>query len=140
MIKSRPKSSRSHRRGTTLLEVLLASAVFFAALAVITQTMQQGTEAALRGELEVDAAIRCKKAMAEALQSRRSTTIASANKASEDKEWETQVRVVHDATLDIDCIEVRVTHRRFPQFGQFVLSRLVADRDPLPNNALAGTL
>lgn len=51
--------SLSARRGLTLLEILLASVILATALAVIGQQNAVGVQAAIRTQLETEAAIHC---------------------------------------------------------------------------------
>ncbi len=53
------RNNSSARRGLTLLEILLASAILATALAVIGQQNSVGVRAAIRTQLETEAALHC---------------------------------------------------------------------------------
>jgi general secretion pathway protein I len=58
---------RSGRDGLTLLEILLSVAIFFGALAVLSQLAWNGTRSAVQARLKTQAIIRCEAKLAEVL-------------------------------------------------------------------------
>lgn len=58
---------RSGRDGLTLLEILLSVAIFFGALAVLSQLAWNGTRSAVQARLKTQAIIRCEAKLAEVI-------------------------------------------------------------------------
>ena len=56
-----------HRPGLTLLEIVLSLAIFFGALAILSQLSWNGARAAVQARLKTQAIIRCEAKLAEVL-------------------------------------------------------------------------
>lgn len=62
---AKPKSG--NRNGLSLLEVVLAVAIFLASMTAITGLVSTGTRASVRGQLETEAILRCESKLGEVL-------------------------------------------------------------------------
>lgn len=128
--KHRNSRSTSHREGATLLEVLLATALFAIGMAAVMPLLHNGSRAALRGELEALAANRCESAMAMYL-----TGSGDKSRAVQDSDWHIKIKTRrHDAGMF--QVSVTAIWRAAPQAGQFELVRLIPD-DSLPRRSQA---
>lgn len=57
----------SRRSGITLLEVVIAVAIFLAAMTAITRLVTTGTRASVRGQLQTEAILRCESKLGEVI-------------------------------------------------------------------------
>ena len=122
-------SRRSHRRsGITLLEVLIALAIFLGAISVIGQLVHTGSQAAISTQQKTEAVRRCETVLAEAL----SGSIPLQNSGTQfedDPDWSWTLTVLDGPHIDLLEIEAVVVH--VDQFGtpdeEFVLVRWVRD-------------
>ena len=122
--------SRRSRRGLTLLEMLLAAAILAMSLAVLARQNGVGVRAALRSQLETDAAVLCQSQLNRLLmQNVPVDTIPErplADAGSESHRWMWSVRVEQSSMPELQLITVTVfaegIHR---EISTVTLSRLV---------------
>lgn len=113
----------------SLLEVLIALAIFLASMAIIGQLVATGSQAAIGAQLKAEAARRCDTVMAEALAGAVPLQTAAAVPFSDDPSWTWSLTVVDGPLADLLQVEVRVarqTGRGQPQ-TEFVLTRWTRD-------------
>lgn len=114
------------RSGITLLEVLIALAIFLGAITVIGQIINTGSQAAIAAQQQAEAVRRCETVLAETL----AGSIAmqdSSGSFEDDPDWSWSVAVLEGPHVDLLSLEVVVTH--VDQFGhedeRFTLVRWV---------------
>lgn len=106
--------TRRIRSGITLLEVLIALAIFLGAVAVIGQIVATGSQAAIDAEQQAEAVRRCETVLAEAL----AGSLPLENSAAgfeDDPDWSWSVSVLEGPHVDLLSLEVVVVH--VDQFG-----------------------
>ncbi len=110
--------------GSTLLEVLLAAALFSMGMVALLQLMQSGSRIAMRGELESLAAKRCESVVSLVLAQTNFDLSSLESQLNEDREWETRISI--DSSRDaLAKLTVVVCRRGIPNFGKFELTRLI---------------
>jgi general secretion pathway protein I len=114
--------------GITLLEVLIALAIFLGAVTVVGQIVSTGSQAAIEARQRAEAVHRCETVLAEALAG--SIPLQTSGAAFEDNpDWSWNMSVGDGPLVDLLAIEVVVVHTN--QFGdtdqQFTLDRWVRD-------------
>jgi len=102
------------RGGITLLEVLIALAIFLGAITVIGQIINTGSQAAIAAQQQAEAVRRCETVLAEALAGSIPMQDASGN-FEDDTDWSWSVIVLDGPHVDLLSLEVTVTHA--DQFG-----------------------
>ncbi len=126
--------SREHRSGLTLLEILLASVILATALAVLAQQNSTGVQAALRSQLETEAAVRCQSLLNRLTAQSLPSTGLQDQAMNEDGRWRWSATVKSSQFEGLSLLTVVVYHdgvnRRISTFS---LSRLVRnDRQETP--------
>lgn len=118
------RKPKSNRQGVTLLEVLVATALFAMASVVLTQLLHIGSQAATRAELESIAAVHCESILSEILASGKVPRTENLQPLDNATQWEYGVvRKPHNPGLT--QLNVMIRHRTLPQLGQFEVSRLI---------------
>jgi prepilin-type N-terminal cleavage/methylation domain-containing protein len=117
--------SMRKRRGVTLLEVLVATALFAMASVVLSQLLHIGSQAAMRAELESVAAAHCDSIMAEILATGKVPPTEGLQPIVNATPWEFGVIRQPYNVPGLTQLSVVVRHRTLPQLGEFELSRLV---------------
>lgn len=103
------------RRGITLLEVLIALAIFLGAMTVIGQIVATGSQAAIDAQQQAEAVRRCETVLAEALAG--SIPLQdSSGEFEDDPDWSWSVSVLDGPHIDLLSLEVVVAHA--DQFGR----------------------
>ena len=112
--------------GITLLEVLIALAIFLGAVTVVAQIVSTGSQAAIGAQQRAEAVHRCETVLAEALAG--SIPLQTSGATFEDNpEWSWNMTVGDGPHVDLLAIEVVVVHTN--QLGEtdppFTLDRWV---------------
>lgn len=139
---SRPKShAHSGRAGITLLEVILATAIFLGSLTAILQLMRLGHDSRLSAGLEAECALRCESLMAEYVSGMRELTAESQVPFDDSNgtEW-TYSTVIDDADgesllLITTVVEHMTTDEKVNAY--FQLKRMMRDPQLFLDAALA---
>lgn len=132
MTRNRPTAGREIRQGSTLLEVLLATGLFFAGIAAISQLLRNGSQAALRSELEIQACLRCESIVNRLLVFHDESSIAREVKSIAESEidplWDCKINTVTSSLSGTLQLQVIVEHRQQPQLGRFEITRLIRSK------------
>lgn len=113
------------RSGFTLIETLLASALFALGIAAISQGMAHGTRIALKARLQVQSALRCQATMDE-LKYKISNGAKYEVKFMEvDEEWEVSSVVVATDFEGIQLVTIQTCNRAAPDLSSFELTGYV---------------
>lgn len=119
----------SARGGMSLLEVMIALAIFLTATAIIGQLVSTGSQAAIGAQLKAEAARRCETVLAEALAGALPLETTAGNAFEDDPLW-TWSLAVADAPVT-DLLQVSASVSRQVRSGQapleFTLTRWVRD-------------
>ena len=138
-LSSADRVSNADRSGITLLEVLLATAIFMGSLTAILQVMRVGHDSRLSAKLDSEAALRCESKLGE-LVSGISPLTAESNQPFEDSEnWRYSVTVEEGPGDSLLLISVRVEHVIAEQLpnSTFMLVRLMRDPQLFLDAAMA---
>ena len=100
---------RRIRPGITLLEVLIALAIFLGAITVIGQIISTGSQAAIAAQQQAEAVRRCETVLAEALAGSIPMQDASGN-FEDNPDWSWSVIVLDGPHVDLLSLEVTVAH------------------------------
>jgi type II secretion system protein I len=131
----RLKSNRSLQRsahsrlGLTLLEIILSLAIFFGALAILSQLGWNGTRAGLRARLRTQAIIRCEAKLAEVLSGAETLTPKSRVPFPDNSAWNYSVSISETQFPDLLQVDVTVAHSGGSQLANadFTLRRWMRD-------------
>lgn len=122
-----PNSEIAARGGMSLLEVMIALAIFLTATAIIGQLVSTGSQAAIGAQLKAEAARRCETVMAEALAGALPLETTAGSAFEDDPLW-TWSLTVADAPVT-DLLQVQASVTRQVRSGQapleFTLTRWV---------------
>lgn len=113
------------RNGITLLEVLIALAIFLGALAVIGQIVSTGSQAAMSAQLKAESVRRCETVLAETLSGVIPLQSASGT-FEDDPQWSWTVSVQDGAATDLLTVEAAVS-RNGNSASEYRLTRWVRD-------------
>ena len=101
----------SHSRGgLTLLEVLLATAIFLGALTAIMQVMRVGHDSRISAKLDAEAALRCESVMGELVSGIRPLNSVSGQAFEDDDAWQMTIGVEDGGATSLLLLAVRVDH------------------------------
>ncbi len=114
---------RCLRRGTTLLEVLVAAALLALALSGLYQLMRMGTRAALRAALESEASLRCESILNQLAIDPQAPSRSQALLIPDDA-WSPQIQQLPAPHPDLVHYSVKVIHREHPELGSFEMTRM----------------
>ena len=122
------RTQRTARNGITLLEVILATAIFLGALTAILQLMSLGHESRLSAKLDAEAALRCERVMGR-LVSGMDEFVAVSQPFSDNENWTWTTEISDGGAADLLLVSVRVEHTASEQQpnASFVLARLMRD-------------
>lgn len=151
MVKTK-HNTQHPRSGITLLEVVLALAIFIAAFAVISQILNNGSRTATKAQLTSEAVFRCEKQMNSLLsgvvplQSASQVPFDDISSAgtglSGNNQWRWTANVLESGITNLLQVEVIVEHIREVD-GQpnasFMLTRLIRDPQMYFDAALEST-
>lgn len=137
---AQPSSLRQshHRRGLTLLEIILSLAIFFGALAILSQLGWNGTRAGVRARLKTQAIIRCETKLAEVLSGAESLTPKSRVPFPDSSAWNYSVSISETQFPDLLQVDVTVAHSGGTQLANvdFTLRRWMRDPSLFMNAAI----
>lgn len=128
-IPARERTDQALRRGLTLLEIILALAIFFGSLAVLSQLTWNGARAAVQSRLKTQAMIRCEAKMAEVLAGAQRLQGASNVEYQDDKNWTWSLSISETNFPDLLQLDVTVSHSGNSHLAnaQFTLRRWMRD-------------
>ncbi len=131
--------SALHRRGTTLLEVLLATVILALSLAALTQHSFVGATASLRAEQETEAALRCASLLSLLLADRDMIQDLQSGNLEDDPAWRWEATYRSSAFPRTKRLTVRVwSSKSGQQFATSTLTRLIATHSDQPNGEVQG--
>ena len=128
------------RRGLTLLEVILATAIFLGALTAILQLMSLGHDSRISAKLDAEAALRCESKMGR-LVSGMDELVADSQPFEDNENWVWTTEINDGGATDLLLISVRVEHAATEQLpnSSFTLVRLMRDPQLFLDAALAAS-
>jgi len=106
-----PKVTASPPRGISLLEVVIALAIFLAATTVIGQLISTGSQAAIGAQLKAEAARRCETVMSEAIAGVVPLETSGDVAFEDDPHWTWSLVVAEAPVTDLVQIEARVNRQ-----------------------------
>lgn len=139
MKRARPTSTSRRREGITLLEVLIALAIFLGAFTIISQIMRTGAQASNQGQQQNEIVLRARSLMNEVLAG--SVELQSVQDSSfEDTDAYVWSMMVSDGPIpDLFVVEITVARRR--QDGSidmpFTLTRYMRDPEVFMQSTVA---
>jgi general secretion pathway protein I len=110
-MKALPRRSPRIRSGLTLLEVLIALAIFMVAMTAISRLVSTGSRAATEAQLEADAALRAETVLNEALAGVHPLQASQGNAFEDDPNWEWSMAVVEGPHIDLLQVDVTVARK-----------------------------
>jgi prepilin-type N-terminal cleavage/methylation domain-containing protein len=135
------KSKIENRAGMSLLEVLIALAIFLAATAMIGQLVSTGSQAAIGAQFKAEAARRCETVMAEAVAGTIPLESTGATPFEDDPEWSWLLTVTDGPIADL--LQVQATVTRPVRYGQppvqFTLVRWVRNPELWTQSTVSST-
>ncbi len=100
------------RAGFTLFEVVLSVGIFFAAIAVIAQLVDLGTQAAIEMELKSEAMWRCESQMNELVSGAQPLQDTDGVACVDNPDWSWSLTTSEGPHPDLVALEVYVSHQR----------------------------
>lgn len=100
---------RSRRQGVSLLEVVIALAIFVATYAVISRIVHTGTRAAVEALAENEAVMRGERVMNEILAGVQPFSSSGPNYFEDDSNWSWKADIADGPNVDLKQITVTVT-------------------------------
>lgn len=135
------QSAHSQRRGITLLEVILATAIFLGALTAILQLMRLGHDSRVSARLDAEAALLCESKMGEYVSGMSDLTSASQANFDDDtlNEWVYSTTIDDGGGESLLLVTVLVEHMMLDESvnSYFQLTRLMRDPQLFLDAALA---
>ncbi len=98
------------RRGLTLLEILVSTAILVASVTVIMQVLNAGHNSRLNAVLDAEAIIRCESIMGELLSGVRPLVTSGAEPFDDDAKWTWTASVSDQGSTSLLQVEVVVAH------------------------------
>lgn len=134
-----PPSAPHHHLGMTLLEVVLAIAIFFGAVAALSQLMWSGTRAAVQARLKSQAILRCETKLNELVSGVEPLQAGSGQLFPDDPAWAWAANIQPSTFPELLQVEVVVQHTGSNGLGnvEFRLKRWM--RDPVALTEIATT-
>lgn len=124
---SRVRRGMRRRSGLTLIEILLASVILAGALAALSQQNATGVEAALRSQLETEAAVKCQSKLNRLLAEGLPAADATNQAIEGDERWRWSAKVGSSDYVGLKWLTVTVHQNgRNKAISTFSLSRLFA--------------
>lgn len=119
----------SLRQGMTLLEVVLALAIFFGAMAALAQLTWNGTRAALQARFKAQAVIRCETKLAELVSGVEPLQSQANIPFPDDSAWTWSAMISPGSFPELVLIDVRVQRSASNSLGntEFAISRWMRD-------------
>ena len=104
-------SKKNGRRGLTLLEIILALAIFFGSLAALSQLAYSGARATVQARLKTQAIIRCEAKLAEVLASAEMLQPKSGVAYLDNPAWTWSLSITPTPYKGLLQVDVMVSHR-----------------------------
>lgn len=101
---------RQRRRGLTLLEILVSTAILVASLTAIMQVLSVGHRARLNAVLDAEAILRCESKMGELLAGVLAMTSSGAEPFEDNSNWTWTVNVSDQGSTSLLQVKVVVEH------------------------------
>ena len=138
-MQTQPRHSQT-RRGMTLLEVILATAIFLGALTAILQLMNLGHDSRLSARLDAEAALRCEDKLARIV-SGMDEFVADSQPFDDNPNWTWTSEISDGGATDLMLVSVRVQHNATDQLpnSSFTLVRLMRDPQLFLDAALSAS-
>jgi type II secretory pathway pseudopilin PulG len=120
---------RSARGGLTLLEILLALAIFFGSLVVLSQLAWNGSRAAVQARLKTQAIIRCEAKLAEVLAGAETLQPKTRVPFPDNSAWTWSLTISETVYPDLLQLDVTVSHGGKSKLSnvEFTLRRWMRD-------------
>lgn len=129
-----------HKSGLTIIEVIVATAIFMGALTVIIQVMNLGDSARVSASLDAEAALRCESVLGEVLAGVRTLTPVNQEPFDDSDRWKATV-IIEDAggesLMKVTVITEHSVGDALPN-SRFQLVRYMRDPQLFVDAALAG--
>ncbi len=128
----------SDRDGLTLLEIVLSLAIFFGALAILSQLSWNGARAGIQARLKTQAIIRCEAKLAEVLAGAETLSPKSRVPFPDNAAWNYSVTIAETQFPDLLQIDVTVSHSGGTKLANsdFTLRRWMRDPSLFMNAAI----
>jgi general secretion pathway protein I len=138
-LSSARRVNSADRSGVTLLEVLLATAIFMGSLTAILQVMRVGHDSRLSAKLDSEAALRCESLLGELVAGITPLTSESNQPFTDSENWRYSVTVEEGPGDSLLLVSVRVEHVIAEQLpnSTFTLVRLMRDPQLFLDAAMA---
>lgn len=122
-------SRQGNRRGVSLLEVLLALAIFLMAFAALSQLSRTGMNAAVRSRLQTNAIIRCESRLAELAAGIEPLENASDQPFQDDPNWRWSLQIGAGPHPDLLLLNVSTRYVGQNDYAStgYSMSRLIRD-------------
>lgn len=119
----------SVRCGLTLLEILLSLAIFFGALAALSQLVWNGSRAAIQARLKTQAIILCESKLAEVVSGAETLQPKSRVPFPDNTAWSYSITISETSYPDLLQVDVMVSHSGGNRLGnvEFNLRRWMRD-------------
>jgi general secretion pathway protein I len=101
---------RSFRSGMTLLEVVIALALFFAAMSAIAEILRMGSESSVKAQLQAEASLLGESKLNEVVVGIVPLTPVQSQPFAESPRWTWSLTVEDDTTLSLKHIGLTVNH------------------------------
>ena len=101
---------QQNRCGLSLLEVLISTAIFVAALTAIMQIIRVGHDSRLSAKLDAEAILRCESLMAELICGLRPLEAATDQPFEDNEEWVYTVGIEDGGGTSLLMLSARVSH------------------------------
>ncbi len=128
----------SNRDGLTLLEIVLSLAIFFGALAILSQLSWNGARAGIQARLKTQAIIRCEAKLAEVLAGAETLSPKSRVPFPDNAAWNYSVTIAETQFPDLLQVDVTVSHSGGTKLANsdFTLRRWMRDPSLFLNAAI----
>lgn len=128
----------SDRNGLTLLEIVLSLAIFFGALAILSQLGWNGARAGIQARLKTQAIIRCEAKLAEVLAGAETLSPKARVPFPDNSAWNYSVTIAETQFPDLLQIDVTVSHSGGTKLANsdFTLRRWMRDPSLFMNAAI----
>ena len=130
---------RPHRRGLTLLEILVSTAILVGSVTAIMQVLNVGHNSRMKAVLDAEAILRCESKMGELLAGVRPIASSGTEPFEDNSNWAWTASISDQGSTSLLQVEVVVEHTpsRGPTNSSWSLTRYV--RDPLLFLEVEGT-
>jgi type II secretion system protein I len=128
-----PRGTLPHKSGPsgmTLLEVVLAMAIFFGSLAVLSQLVWSGSRAAIQGRLQTQALIRCEATLNEVAVGVIPLQATGNVPFTDDANWTYSIALGETRFPELLLVQVTVAHTGGSSLGNVTQTLTRWQRDP----------